>query len=489
MSRHLSPVPDQGDRTVLYVRVSALMGRDGETFHSPELQTRAMRDLISRRGLREVAVVEDIDVSGRTFAREGIQRILIMARAHQVDVVALYDLSRLGRNTAESLRTIAELRELGVTVVSTIEQIDDTPEGQFQLGVFLGMAQLYSDQISRRWTQVHDHRASQGLDHGGAAPLGYVRGSGGQLAVDPVWGPRVREIFQRYANGDTLRQISIDMIAIGCPVRSVPGYRGILTSPVYRGMLMRRGVAIPARHERLIGDALWRKVQRRRARDAQTPSRVLERTWSLAGLVWCVHCDGRIKKHTSVSHRGGVTRRSVGLVCARRSETGNCEGIGAPRLAAVEAEVLVKVRERVSLGVVDEGGRLDAKARKATARSEATRLRREITALERALGRHAAARAKGTLSDAAYVAGAKELEDSMRELHARLDAAEAVEDVVTPRQSHRAMERLLELWGEAAPVERGMLLAPIVRAVRVRRAEYVKEPISDRVDVEFFDCF
>src|SRR5207248_2721737 len=150
----------------------------------------AMRDLAARRGLREVMVVEDIDVSGRTFQRAGIQRILEMARSREVDVVALYDLSRLGRNTAESLRTIKELRELGVSVVSTVEQIDDTPEGQFQLGVFLGMAQLYSDQVGRRWQQVITHRAEQGRVHASRPAVGYRR-VGRDIEPDPTVAPLV----------------------------------------------------------------------------------------------------------------------------------------------------------------------------------------------------------------------------------------------------------------------------------------------------------
>lgn len=149
------------------MRVSALMGREGETFHSPDLQTAALRRHVGPLGLREVGVVSDLDRTGRTFSREGLDEIRRMVDAGQVDVVAVYDLSRLGRNVREALEFIKWLDDRGVSVVSTVEKIDDSPEGKFFLTQFLGMAQLYSDQIGRRWAEVIAARARQGHHHSG----------------------------------------------------------------------------------------------------------------------------------------------------------------------------------------------------------------------------------------------------------------------------------------------------------------------------------
>lgn len=118
-------------RQVSYIRVSALMGRGGEQFHSPDLQLQAIREMAGRTQAIEVAVVQDIDRTGRDFNREGIRQVMAMARNHEIDVVGFYDLSRFGRNLAESLGHIRELHDLGVSVASTVENFDDSPEGQF----------------------------------------------------------------------------------------------------------------------------------------------------------------------------------------------------------------------------------------------------------------------------------------------------------------------------------------------------------------------
>src|SRR5690606_39115557 len=121
------------------------MGRDPDEFHSPDLQLRAMRAYAGREGIDEtITLPPDIDRTGRNFERAGVQEAFERARHGEYDTLVVYDLSRFGRNTAESLQNIRDLREIGVRVVSTREQFDDSPEGQFQLTLFLSLAELYS---------------------------------------------------------------------------------------------------------------------------------------------------------------------------------------------------------------------------------------------------------------------------------------------------------------------------------------------------------
>jgi site-specific DNA recombinase len=120
--RALAAVPDQPRRVVAYRRVSALMGRGGDDFHSPDVQLQAIRRVTT--GMVEVAVIDDIDRTGRHFAREGIDKIRALAEAGHLDVLAVYDVSRLGRNVRESLAFLSRLADRGVTIVSACEQVD-----------------------------------------------------------------------------------------------------------------------------------------------------------------------------------------------------------------------------------------------------------------------------------------------------------------------------------------------------------------------------
>lgn len=481
--RRLRAVPENAGRTVLYVRVSATMGREGDEFHSPAMQTRAMRDLIARRGLVEAAVVEDIDVSGRTFERAGIQRVLEMARAREIDVVALYDLSRLGRNTAESLRTIAELRDLGVSVVSTVEQIDDTPEGQFQLGVFLGMAQLYSDQIGRRWRQVIAHRAEQGLFHGSVPPTGYRR-AGRSIEPDPALAPAVREVFRRYAAGERIWHIAQSWRTSTGRRTAYVVLKRMLRNPVYVGRVQVGGQVHPGQHEPLVPEATWRRVQRRLEEDSRTPARRLAVANPLAGLVVCDDCSRPLQMHFD-------KRRVVGgaavLQCRGARELRDCRGPGSPLLDEVVDKVLSEVEAEASRLTVDmAGAHARAAARRARAVVDVRALRKEIASTEAALGRLAADRARRVITEGEMQAAAGLLRGELDRLHALLADSERVKETRTVERTVSAARGLRRHWSRMSPAQRNRALRDVgVWQVRVGRAASYRQPVGERTEVRF----
>lgn len=474
MTRRLSVVPDAPRRMVAYVRVSALMGRAGESFHSPELQVQAIEALAARTGAMVVEVVQDIDVSGRGFAREGLDRVLALARAKEVDSVGLYDLSRLGRNTGEALRCIATLRDFGVSVASTVEQIDDSPEGQFMLGQFLGMAQLYSDQIGRRWQQVIDKRARQGLWHGSIPPLGYRRGEHG-LEVDPVLGPLVADCFVRYAAGERLADIRHDLTIKrgGATIR--PNYfKRVLRNPVYRGLVRHGGQDFPGRHPRLVDDVTWARVSRRLDADARVPTRTLAVSHSLIGLVVCDECGDRLQLHREPD-------RAPWLQCRRAmdSRRARCQGVGSPRQELVE----LAVREQL-LGLV-EGLQVDPErqARKAQAGADAGRLKRELAKTEQALARLTVDHARREVSVTAYRLASEELERAGEALRVQIEELRTVADLPAPRVQARQAKALLKAWDALSVDEQNRGLRALLAQVRVRKAVHRSEPMSDRVEV------
>jgi DNA invertase Pin-like site-specific DNA recombinase len=484
MPRRLAAVPDSPRRAVLYVRVSAVMGR-GDDFHSPDMQVAAMRQLIARRGMTETAVVSDIDRTGRDFNRDGIRQVLDMAKAGTVDVVALYDLSRLGRNTGESLRVITDLRALGVDVASTVEQIDDTPEGQFMLGQFLGLAQLYSDQMGRRWRQVAQHRAEQGLPIGGTVPIGYRRSTtvrGAPLEVDPETAPLVVELFERYAAGVTGKTLCADVTRRrGRPFRP-SGLRHILENTTYLGRIRLGGRDYPGQHPPIVDEALFARVQRRIVANRAVPRKQLARMYPLTGLVVCAHCDGPMNHHTIHDRKYGSRLR---LECRGQIERGTCAGPGMPPAADVEAFLLDQVRKRVALLRVDDVERAAFRAGRARARTDATRLRKELAETETALGRLAGDLARRRISEAAHRVAAKDLEAAREQLAAALEDAEASSALSSPARMVKAGEQLLALWPDASLEERNRMLRAVIRRVRLRRSDGWREPVARRLEVDW----
>lgn len=479
--RPLRAVPDQPQRAVLYRRVSSLMGRSGDDFHSPDLQLEAMRRMASQAGLREVAIVDDIDVSGQTFSRAGIDRIRDMVENGRVDVVALYDLSRLGRDLAESLTFIRWLRERGVSVMSSQERIDDTPEGQFMLAQFLGLAQLYGRQVGRRWGEVIARRAAAGHHHG--KPFGYTR-IDKRMHPHPVYGPIVTWAFDAYAQGHPIGQIARTVSdRRGTDIATV-NLKKLLQNPVYLGHVTAHGeiVAYDA-HPPLTNQKIYDAVQARIARDRITPSRHLQPTWSLVGVCFCP--DGhRLQRQPSV-YRGERIGR---LICGRGASRGAghpCPGIGGPRLDLVEAEVLRQVSEHLKLLGTDEAARAAAAARRSRASVERNQVERELTKTRAAMTKLAKAWAMDEVPDAAYYAPMAELRAAEAELERQVAELAAPAVTATPRATAAAAKRLLGLWPSATVSERSRLIRLVVRRVVVRRASYWREPEADRVTVEF----
>jgi len=506
--RKFNAVPDRPLRIVLYGRVSALMGRDPESdeFHSTELQVSSMRHAFAPLGMREVhEPILDVDVSGQTFDRVGTDRILELADARAIDAVGLPDLSRLGRNALESLQFIKKLRDLGIIVMSAKERIDDSPQGQFMLGVFLHLAELFGKQIGQRWAELAAKQAAMALHHG-VAPLGYYkvkreRGADGSrppaspLKVDPVVGPLVTRAFEQYAADVPASEI----------VRRFCEGRGkstpyatlwrILRNPVYLGHVTLHGKVFEQpdgtfSHPPLVDEDTWARASERAERDSKTPARLLEPSHSLVGLARCVCKSPMHKWNDSRGKAQGrgepvISRLKCGKQISRAKGAGRCKGVGLPNLAKVEKALLDKTEEFLGKLKTDHVTRAETIARRDRAVVDVERLKQELRKTNDALASLTIRLAEEKISQTAYDVAAARLEEKVQRLTESLDANQAVVRSPAGRKKEQAIETLLRLWPDALPAERNMMLRRVVVRVTIRRGVSQREPMYDRVAVQF----
>ncbi|MGD0264291.1 MAG: recombinase family protein [Candidatus Methylomirabilota bacterium] len=131
-------------RVVLYARVST---RDQD----PETQLQDLRRYAAARGLEVVAEHVDVGVSGAQERRPGLDRVLALARAREIDAVLVAAFDRLGRNLRHFLLTLDELAHLGVTLISLREQFDLlSPIGRLVAGFLAGVAEFERALIRER---------------------------------------------------------------------------------------------------------------------------------------------------------------------------------------------------------------------------------------------------------------------------------------------------------------------------------------------------
>lgn len=128
---------------------------------------------------------------------------------------------------------------------------------------------LYHQSLGRLSSQAMQQIVDFG-GYPGAAPLGYRncrRGEQPGIELDPAVAPLVKEAFQQAAHGMmSLREILSHLENQGLKSRrgkalSVSRLWGMLTNPVYCGMLRYKGELRQGRHEAIVSRELFDRVQ------------------------------------------------------------------------------------------------------------------------------------------------------------------------------------------------------------------------------------
>jgi site-specific DNA recombinase len=363
----------------VYIRVSTAR----EEMISPELQQRDVDAYLARmtvqtgRTWRAVVVEQDLDKSGRSFARAGIQKLMELMRQGVITTIVTYRYDRFGRNLQQALTHLEEVEALGGQVVSVTEPMDVTTAiGQYMRSQTLSLAQLQSQQIGEGWKRVLQYRVDRGLPTHGRERYGYLahrsthtrtdgalrlcpQGCGAgecetSFVPNPETAPVVQAIYEAYANGKGFNTIAKALNGEGV---MTPGYWGALQSGnadrisrmsttrwtagsvidiadngFAAGLVTRNGRWYPGAHEPLIDQGQWEAYQHRREGQRRVPTKARSTKWSLAGIAVCGQCGGPL--HCTTSNRG----EQYALSCGTQRASNTCTGTYRTR-EPVEAAV------------------------------------------------------------------------------------------------------------------------------------------------------
>lgn len=458
-----------------YVRVSKVGGREGDSFHSPEQQEQEIRRATPGK---VVTTFVDLDVSGTTFNRGGLEDALAWLReAPTRRGLAAYDFSRIGRNAREFLALVDDVAEMGAELLTVNERFDTTtPEGRLMLTQFAGLNEFYSRNIGRRWKSVQQRRVEQGLPSGGGARFGY-RLERGQQVPDPVTGPALRQAYLSYTAGAGYQAMVKRLNDAGLKTSrgtewSTHTLRRCLDSGFGAGLLVTRSGGreeyLPGAHEPVISADEWEAFRRARERRRQLPSKVRTPRWYLAGLVRCGYCGATLSVGSFRDPQGSA-------ICSAYKNSRTCRGVWVPRWA-VEHSVTNWVGAHVSELAAHSW---DTSARDEVREDVERRLAAAQGCQERAqaaLQRLAHAYATGLLDEASVTAARRDLdaerqaaEDEVAALHAELDA-------LLPVDADDYL-RLAEATEDMTPSEWGQLLGRVLREVRVTAEELTFVPV------------
>lgn len=408
---------------VIYTRVSKK--RPGEAQRSPEEQHADLLPIAKANGWRVAKVLTDAIGATRHTRKEraGWPAVLDAIRAGGVDVLLVWEVSRLTRNEREWLdfADLCEATDTKVAVGGHVYNLGE-PQDRMILGQLVNFAAFEAAMTRKRSMRGQSANLATGMP-AGRVLFGYRRirdpHTGALLGqeIDPVLGPVVREIFDRVANGDSVRSVQNDLTRRGVPASSVKHRPGevkpwprtslgnILRNRSYLGQRTHHGrVVMEGAWPALVDARTFERVQAILA-DPTRRTRTDNRTKHLlAGIIRCEVCGGR------VTHKGARQRNAAHYRC----QQGGHVAASAARLEAGVRELLV-----TWLAAPDA---LDVWAENEV---DTAGLTAELKALEARLDEVADAVKAGEMS--ARMAGGieRDLEPRIAEIKAALDAAGA----------------------------------------------------------------
>ncbi|WP_433659367.1 recombinase family protein [Nocardia sp. CA-128927] len=340
------------DAAVLYLRVSTKeqmntaidLDPDGLSIHTQREKTAAKAET-----LKAEVVTEFIESkSAKTLeGRPAFGDMIKYLHTHpEVNYVIVYMRSRAFRNRFDAAIVQSQLQKMGVRLVSVKEDFGEGPYAE----AMEGMLDIMNDlQNKLQGLDIADKMLQKAINGGtnGYARLGYLNRQAeiegkqfNSVELDPKRAPLVKLAWELYATGDyTLDRLEATMADRGLTARA----RGDLPErPVYAkqfhrmfgeqrfyylGFVVYKGSIYPGRHEPIVDQTLYERVQDVRNFRSQPGQRDRIYQHYLKGDLFCRRCHrdhGRTSRLIYTEARSHTGRIYEYFVCRSRQE-GTCD--------------------------------------------------------------------------------------------------------------------------------------------------------------------
>lgn len=329
----------------IYARYSS----HSQTEQSIEGQLAAAHEYAKRHGYTVVKEYCDRAQTGRNDNREAFQQMLSDTDKKSFDVIITWKVDRIGRNREDIAFNKHRCKKNGIRIEYVAENLPDSAESVILESVLEGMAEYYSLQLSANVRRGRLESARKLQYNGGTIPLGYsVDRETMKYVVDPKTAPIVRQIFDRYANGETETEIitwlndqgirtakkkPFTKSSLATVLHNVK-YIGIFT---YADQVKVEG-GVPA----IVDRDQFNKVQELMKINRRAPSH----TWTkveylLTGKLFCGKCGSPMVGESGFSHTGA---KYSYYNCTNHRKAKTCDKRPV-RQEWIEGEVLKATRE------------------------------------------------------------------------------------------------------------------------------------------------
>ena len=359
-----------------YVRVSD----ERQDEYSPDSQLKKIREYAAKEGylIPEEYVFYDDGISAKSVRkRADFNRMIALAKEkdHPFDVIYVWKFSRFARNQEEAIVYKNLLRKNNVVVRSVSEVIPEDHFGSLIERIIEWMDEFYLINLSAEVSRGMEEKISRG-EPVVPAPFGYINATNTYLPDEESGNADiVREIFQRYADGEKQREIAVSIGQRGIRTKrgNMPENRWvdyILWNPAYIGKIRwtpdgsklvskrdytNENIQIKdGNWQPLISMELWNKVQEMLAEQKMRYPKYAKKQqpiqYMLKGIVRCSACGGTLamtgtptkKKNTRYMQCCNYNRASC--------HTSHC--ISAPKIEAAFIRGLRQAVEKKEFTIV-----------------------------------------------------------------------------------------------------------------------------------------
>ena len=477
--------------TALYERLSRDDENQGES-NSITNQKKYLEDFARSRGFKNIRHFTDDGYTGTNFNRPGFNAMLEEIKAGNVAVVAIKDMSRIGRNYLQvGFYTEILFPEKGVRFIAVNNGIDSNNPTENEFTPFLNiMNEWYARDTSKKIKAVFRNRMESGLRCSGAIPYGYKKNDGDKqnLYVDEEAAAVVRKIFHMAAEGMSTTAIAEKLTEekILIPAAYQEQAEGqvsrnhsyhdpyhwvnntiinIIERKEYLGHTVlgktisenfktkkRRKATedellfFPDMHEPIIDQETWDMANRLRVR---RPKRVADGTYThrLSGLVLCADCGTRMGYSAP-----SITRIEAGTVRDSDSsyQCGNYRNAyhgcfsHYVKASDLEAAILKAVQAVSGFVLEDEAAFIDQlmeqwelKQQQSSSddRKELTNARKRLTELDNLIQNLYESQIKGTMPERQVQRLITQYDEEQLQLENRITELEAPEREAAPRKA------------------------------------------------------
>lgn len=501
----------------LYYRLSQEDERQGESV-SIDNQRTILRKYAEERGFEIHDEYIDDGISGTTFQRPEVQRLLDDAKTGVINTIIVKDLSRFGRNYIEVGQYVDYVfPAFGIRFIAIQDNVDteNRDSGAMEMMPIMNVFnEWHAANTSKKIRAVRRSNAKEGIYTAKKASYGYKMGTDKKRApvVDEETAPIVKRIFEMYASGISPRKISEILNLEGIPSPATYAYTqsgqkpkpnvvGLWTAVTIREMLNKiiyighmpqlrwtslsyknhkrfrkdesEWTVVYNNHEPIISQELWDKVQERKKSVAQGRKTKVGYTHPLSGFLICADCGNKMKLCTSVSRKG---TRLYHFDCGYHLRYGKAYCFSHYIAAsALEEIVLGDIREMAQRIVLDEKAvredfirhntELADKAIK-TAKKELQAKRKRVEELSRLMQVAYEDRVRGKMPEDICIGFIQKYSDEQKKLETEIAELEAkLTETKNTMQSADEFIRNIKKYLEAPELSREMCYELIDRII------------------------